>query len=61
MGWDALFVVDDGYFDKSERYLPLFSRMDPEPIQIRVFRKGQLAQAWNVYRHYGFKGRFEGE
>jgi hypothetical protein len=60
-GWDALFVVDDGYFQRSERYLPLFRKMDPKPVQIRVFRKGQLAQAWNVYRHYGFKGRFEGE
>jgi len=61
MGWDALFVVDEGYFNKSRRYLPLFNQMDPEPIRIRVFRKGQLAQVWNVYRHYGFKGRFEGE
>jgi len=60
-GWDALFVVDDGHFQEPERYLRLFREMDPEPIRIRVFRRGQLAQAWDVYRYYGFKGKFEGE
>ena len=61
MGWDALFIVENGYFQESQRYPPLFSTMDPEPIRIRVFRKGQLAHVLNVYRYYGFKGRFEGE
>lgn len=58
-GWDALFVNDNRYFQRYGRYLPLFSEIDPEPVHIRVFRSGQLAHALNVYRCYGFKGRFE--
>jgi hypothetical protein len=59
-GWDSLFVVDDRARERSHRYLPLFRDMDPEPIPIRVFRKGRLAHELTVYRYFGFKGRFEG-
>ena len=59
MGWDALFVDDHRYFKGAERYLPLFQKVDPEPLEIKVFRKDRLAQEMRVYRYYGFKGRFE--
>jgi hypothetical protein len=59
VGWDALFVDDNLYFQGPKRYLPLFRKVDPEPVEIKVFRKDQLAQEIRVYRYYGFKGRFE--
>lgn len=60
-GWDALFVNDSRYLQGYERYLPLFDTVDPKPDRIRVFRDGQLARVLNVFRCYGFKGKFEGE
>lgn len=60
-GWDALFVNDTRYLQGYERYLPLFDTVDPKPDRIRVFRNGQLARVLNVFRCYGFKGKFEGE
>jgi hypothetical protein len=59
VGWDALFVDDHRYFKGAKRYLPLFTEIDPEPVEIKVFRKDQLAQEMRVYRCYGFEGRFE--
>jgi hypothetical protein len=59
VGWDALFVDDHRYFKGAERYLSLFQKVDPEPVEIKVFRKDQLAQEMRVYRYFGFEGRFE--
>lgn len=39
--------------------MPLFQEMDPEPVKIEVFRKGQIAHALSVFRDYGFKGKYE--
>ncbi|MCJ7774939.1 MAG: glycosyltransferase family 39 protein, partial [Desulfobulbaceae bacterium] len=58
-GWDALFVVEDRAVERSKRYMPLFQEMDPEPVKIEVFRKGQIAHALSVFRYYGFKGKYE--
>jgi len=58
-GWDALFVVEDRAVERSERYMPLFQEMDPEPVNIELFRKGQIAHALSVFRYYGFKGKYE--
>ena len=59
-GWDALFVVDQRRHRKrARRYDPLFSRMNPQPEHIQIFRDGRLAQDLMVYKYYGFKGRFE--
>ncbi len=60
-GWDALFVVEDRAVERSKRYMPLFQEMDPEPVKIEVFRKGQIAHTLNVFRYYGFKGKYEGK
>ncbi|OPX36742.1 MAG: hypothetical protein B1H12_06480, partial [Desulfobacteraceae bacterium 4484_190.2] len=59
-GWDALFVVEDRAVKRSKRYMPLFREMDPEPVKIEVFRKGQIAHTLSVFRYYGFKGKYEG-
>ena len=59
-GWDALFIVDHKrHQNRAERYRPLFSKMDPQPIEIRIFRDGRLAQKVEVYRYFGFKGKYE--
>jgi len=59
-GWDALFVVDQKRHRKRAlRYLPLFAKMDPNPVKIRIFRDGQLAHDLAVYKFYGFKGKYE--
>ena len=58
-GWDALFLVDDRAGERSQRYLPLFQDIDREPIPIRVFRKGRLANTLTVYRYFGFEGKFK--
>ncbi len=59
-GWDALLVVEhERHQGRAERYRPLFTAMDPEPVPIRIYRDGQLAQNLEIYRFYGFKGRFE--
>ena len=58
-GWDALFVIEDRAVERSKRYMPLFQEMDPEPVKIEVFRKGQIAHALSVFRYYGFKGKYE--
>ncbi len=59
-GWDALFVVDQKRHRKRAlRYLPLFAKMDPEPVKIRIFRDGQLSHDLAVYKYYGFKGKYE--
>jgi len=59
-GWDALFIVDHKRHQKrAERYRPLFSKMDPQPIEIRILRNGRLAQTVEVYQYFGFKGKYE--
>ena len=59
-GWDALFIIETKrHQERAKRYLPLFSQMDPEPEQIKIFRDGQLAQEFMVYRYFEFKGRYE--
>jgi hypothetical protein len=59
-GWDALFVVDQKrHRSRAGRYRPLFSGMDPDPVQIRIFRDGQPAHELAVYKYYGFKGEYE--
>jgi hypothetical protein len=32
--------------------------MDPDPVQIQIFRDGQPAHALAVYKYYGFKGKY---
>jgi 4-amino-4-deoxy-L-arabinose transferase-like glycosyltransferase len=60
-GWDALFVVDQKRHQKrAERYRPLFNRMDPQPLDIRILRNGRLAQHIKIYKFFGFQGRYEG-
>jgi hypothetical protein len=59
-GWDALFVVDQKRHRKRAlRYLPLFAKMDPEPVKIQIFRDDQLSHDLAVYKYYGFKGEYE--
>ena len=59
-GWDALFVVDQKrHGERAQRYRPLFAKMDPNPVQILIFRDGQPAHELAVYRYYGFKGEYE--
>jgi len=58
--WDALLIIGDRHhFDRAQRYRPLFTAMDPEPVEIRVFRDNQLAQDLKVYKYFGFKGEYE--
>ena len=60
VGWDALFIVDHKRHRKrAGRYQHLFSKMDPHPIEIRILRNGRLAQKLEVYKYFGFKGRYE--
>ncbi len=59
VGWDALFVDDDRYRKGPEPYAPLFQRVDPEPVQIDIFRGGYPAHQLNVYRCYGYLGGYE--
>jgi hypothetical protein len=60
VGWDALFFVDHKRHQKrAERYRPLFSRMDPQPMEIRILRKGRLARKIEVYQYFGFLGKYE--
>jgi hypothetical protein len=59
-GWDALFIVDrKRHQERARRYEPLFSRMDPQPEEIKVFRNGRPAHVLMVYKYYGFKGKYE--
>ncbi len=59
-GWDALFVVDQKRHGKrAQRYRPLFAKMDPDPLLIRILRDGQPAHQLAVYKYYGFKGEYE--
>jgi hypothetical protein len=59
-GWDALFIVEKKrHQDRAGRYRPLFTKMDPESEQIKIFRDGQLAQELEVYKYFGFKGEYE--
>jgi len=60
VGWDALFIVDYKRHQKrAERYRPLFGRMDPHPLEIRILRDGRLAQRLEVYKYFGFKGKYD--
>ena len=60
VGWDALFVVDyKRHQRRAERYRPLFDRLDPRPIEIRILRDGRPAQQLYVYKYFGFKGKYE--
>jgi len=59
-GWNALFVVDHRrHLKYARRYQPLFEKMDPTPEPIQVLRDGQPAQNIDVYKYYGFKGKFD--
>ncbi|MFC1497229.1 ArnT family glycosyltransferase [Verrucomicrobiota bacterium] len=58
-GWDALFADVERWKKGCDRYLPLFERVDPEPIIIEVLRDGQAAHKFYVYKYYGFKGKYE--
>lgn len=60
VGWDALFVVHEKRHQKrAGRYRPLFKRMDPQPLEIEIFRSGRLAQHIKIYKFFGFKGKYE--
>jgi hypothetical protein len=59
-GWDALFVVDHRrHLKRARRYQPLFEKMGPRPEPIQILRHGLPAQNIEVYKYYGFKGKFE--
>ena len=59
-GWDALFVVENKRHQaRAWGYQQLFTKMDQQPEQIRIFRNDQLAQELMVYKYFGFKGVFE--
>ena len=59
-GWDALFIVDQKrHQERANRYSPLFNHMDPESIDIKVFRNNRLAQHYKIYKYFGFKGKYE--
>lgn len=59
-GWDALFIVDHRrHLKRARRYQPLFEKMDPQPEPFQIFRDGQLAQDIEIYKFFGFKGKFE--
>jgi undecaprenyl-diphosphatase len=59
-GWDALFIVDHKrHQERANRYAPLFNHMDPESIDIKVFRNNRLAQNYKIYKYFGFKGNYE--
>ena len=45
--------------ERARRYMPLFERMDPQPEEIEVFRNGRPAHVLEVYKYYGFKGKYE--
>ena len=60
VGWDALFIIDQKRHQKrAARYRPLFIKMDPQPLEIRILRNGRLAQKLKVYKYFGFKGEYE--
>jgi len=59
-GWDALFIVErKRHQERARRYKSLFNRMDPQPEEIQVFRNGRPAHVLQVYKYYGFKGKYE--
>ena len=59
-GWDAVFIVDQKrHIERADRYLPLFDKMDPEPVDIKIFRNKRLAQNYKIYKYFGFKGNYE--
>jgi 4-amino-4-deoxy-L-arabinose transferase-like glycosyltransferase len=60
IGWDALFIIDQKRHQKrAERYQPLFNRLEPAPTEIIIYRNGRLAQKFQVYQYYGYKGKYE--
>jgi len=60
IGWDALFIVENKrHQERAERYRPLFDKMGPQPVEIRILRNGRLAQKLEVYKYFGFKGKYE--
>jgi len=59
IGWDALFIVKQGrHRARARSFRTLFERMDPVPRHIEVKRSGWPAHELEVYRYYGFKGRY---
>ena len=59
-GWDALLIVDyRRHFKRARRYQPLFEKMDPQAETIQIFRQGRPAHHIEVYKYYGFRGKFE--
>jgi hypothetical protein len=59
-GWDALLMVGARqHLRRAQRYRPLFTAMDPEPVAIRIYRGDQLAQDLRIYKYFGFKGAYE--
>ncbi len=60
IGWDALFLIDQKRHRKrAERYQPLFNRLELQPTEIRINRNGRLAHKLEVYKYFGFKGKYE--
>ncbi len=59
-GWDALLIVEPKrHQERARRYEPLFEKMDPLPVEIKVYRSGRLARTLEVYKYFGFKGKYE--
>ena len=59
VGWDALFIVDHKRHQKRAGYYrSLFNKMDPQPLEIKILRDGRLAQTIEIYKYFGFKGKY---
>ena len=59
-GWDALLVVEHRrHLKRARRYQPLFKKMDSQTETIQIFRRGRPAQHIEVYKYYGFRGKFK--
>jgi len=59
LGWDALFVESERFRRGIDRYRSLFTRLDPTPVEVRVYRCDHPARTLFVYRCYGYRGGYE--
>jgi hypothetical protein len=59
IGWDALFVSEDRFVTDPTRYLPLFQQREDSPIPFTVTRNHLVAHEIEIYKYYGFRGKFQ--
>jgi hypothetical protein len=58
-GWDALYIAEDRFGTEPARYLPLFQQGETTSIPFTVTRNRLVAREIEIYRCYGFKGKFK--